>query len=189
MNFLKKNLTNILFFGFIILLFTPIGLPIRAVLIKGVSFITTRALSIELDKSDIKKIDSYNWALINTAGETVDFNSFKNKVVLVNYWATWCPPCIAEMPSFQKLYDDYKDKVVFLFIANDEQNKVEKFIENKKYTIPIYYQKSLGPEEMQSNLLPTTFIINKNGEIVVKKTGAVDWNSGKVRALLDKLNQ
>lgn len=187
MSFIKKNIYNILFFAFFIFLFTPYGLPVRAIMIKGVSFITTRVLSLELDKADVNKIKSYNWTLIDLKGEKINFSSFKNKVVVVNYWATWCPPCVAEMPSFQKLYNDYSEKVVFLFIANDEQARVEKFIENKKYTIPVYYQASRGLEEMQSNSLPTTYVINKNGEIVVDKTGAVDWNSGKVRSLLDNL--
>ncbi len=189
MNFIKKNLYNILFFVFIIFLFTPLGLPVRATLIKGVSFVTTRVLSLELDKQEVIKLKSYSWTLIDSQGKKIDFQSFKNKVVLVNYWATWCPPCIAEMPSFQKLYDDYSDKVVFLFIANDDQERVEKFIKNKEYTIPVYYQASRGPEEMQSNSLPTTFIINKKGEIVVNKTGAVDWNSDKVRDLLNELSK
>ena len=187
MSFIKKNIYNILFFAFFIFLFTPFGLPVRAIMIKGVSFVTTRVLSLELDKADVIKIKSYNWTLIDLKGEKINFSSFKNKVVVVNYWATWCPPCVAEMPSFQKLYNDYSEKVVFLFVANDEQTRVEKFIENKKYTIPVYYQASRGPEEMQSNSLPTTYVINKNGEIVVDKTGAVDWNSGKVRSLLDNL--
>jgi thiol-disulfide isomerase/thioredoxin len=189
MNFIKKNLFNIIFLAFIIFLFTPFGLPVRATLIKGVSYVTTGVFNLELDKSDVIRLNSYDWTLVDVEGKKIDFNSFKNRLVVVNYWATWCPPCVAEMPSFQNLYDAYKDKVVFLFVANDEQRRVEKFIENKKYTIPVYYQVTQSPKEMQSNSLPTTFIINKNGEIVVNKTGAVNWNSNKVRNLLDNLSQ
>ncbi|MCK4562835.1 MAG: TlpA family protein disulfide reductase, partial [Flavobacteriaceae bacterium] len=108
MEFIKKNLSNILFFGFIIFLFTPYGLPVRATLIKGVSFVTTRVFSMEIDKDERIKLSTYDWQLADAQGNKVDFNTFKNKVIVVNFWATWCPPCIAEMPAFEKLYQDYK---------------------------------------------------------------------------------
>ena len=187
MKFLKKHLSNILFFGFVILLFTPYGLPIRTTLIKGMSLVTTQIFSIGLDKEDVKSLSSYKWKLVNSKDEIVDFESLRGKVVVVNFWATWCPPCIAEMPSFQKLYDVYNKEVVFLFVANDEVNKVAKFLSKHEYTIPAYFETSNRPVEMQSNSLPTTYIISKNGEIVVDKTGAVDWNSNKVKNLLDEL--
>lgn len=189
MKFLKKNLSNILFVGFIVFLFTPHGLPVRATLIKGVSYVTTRVFNMEIEKNDRVKINDNNWQLVDFNGNRLNFKDFESKIILVNYWATWCPPCVAEMPSFQNLYDDYKDKIVFLFIANDEKSRVEKFIENKNYHIPVYFKITEGPAEMQSNSLPTTYIINKEGEIVVNKTGAADWSSGKVRDLLDELIQ
>jgi len=187
MKFIKKHWSNIIFFGFIILLFTPYGMPIRTTLIKGMSLVTTQIFNIGIDKEDVKTLTSYNWKLANSEGDIVSFESFKGKVIIVNFWATWCPPCIAEMPSFQKLYDAYKEDVVFLFVANDEEKKVTKFLNKNKYTIPIYFEASNRPAEMQSNSLPTTYIINRNGEIVVDKTGAVDWNSNKVKDLLDEL--
>jgi thiol-disulfide isomerase/thioredoxin len=187
MDFIKKNLSNILFFGFIIFLFTPYGLPVRATLIKGVSFVTTRVLNMEIDKDEQKQLQTYNWELSGLKGETVDFNEFKGQVVLVNFWATWCPPCIAEMPSYQDLYNDYKDKMVFVFVANDDPKKVKKFIADKGYQLPVFLQITKAPDELLSNSLPTTFIIDKTGKIVVDKTGAADWNSGKVKKMLDKL--
>ena len=189
MKFIKKHLSNILFFGFILLLFTPVGLPIRTTLIKGVSLITTQISSIEMDKEDVRKIDSFRWKLVKDDGSIVNLESLDGKVIVVNFWATWCPPCIAEMPSFQKLYDSYKDDVVFLFVANDKENKVAAFLNKNEYTFPVYFEASRRPAEMESNSLPTTYIINKNKEIVVDKTGAVDWNSKKVKDLLDDLIQ
>ena len=189
MKFIKKHLSNIIFFGFILFLFTPYGLPVRTTLIKGMSLVTTQIFSVELDKEDMKTLSSYNWKLVNTDREFINFESLKGKVIVVNFWATWCPPCIAEMPSFEKLYEAYKEDVVFLFVTNDEENKVIKFLDKNEYTIPVYFEASNRPVEMQSNSLPTTYIINRNGEIVVDKTGAVDWNSKKVKDLLDELLQ
>jgi len=187
MNFIKKNISNILFFGFIIFLFTPYGLPVRATLIKGVSFVTTRVFNMEIDKDERVKLSTYNWQLKDLEGNNINFSAFKNQVVVVNFWATWCPPCIAEMPAFEKLYQDYKEDVVFLFVANDDPKKVEKFIADRAYTHPVYFQLTEAPKDLLSNSLPTTYILNKDGEIVVNKTGAADWNSGKVRDLLNTL--
>lgn len=187
MEFLKKNLSNILFFAFIGFLFTPYGLPLRASLIKGVSFVTTRVFNMEIDKSERVKLNSYDWKLMDIDSNEITFNQFKGKVIFVNFWATWCPPCIAEMPSLEDLYKDYKNDVVFLFVANDDPKKVTKFIADKSYSHPVYYQLTEVPKELLSTLLPTTYIINKQGEIVVNKTGAADWDSGKVRDMLDKL--
>lgn len=187
MEFLKKNLSNIIFIAFIIFLFTPFGLPVRATLIKGVSFVTTRIFNMEIDKTDRVVLNSYDWKLMDFDGNESIFDQYKGKVVVVNFWATWCPPCIAEMPAFEKLYQDYKNDVVFIFVANDDPKKVKKFIADKDYSLPVYYQLTEAPKELLSNSLPTTYIINKQSEIVVDKTGAADWNSGKVREMLDAL--
>lgn len=189
MNFLRKNLSNILFIGFILFLFTPYGLPIRTTLIKGVSLISTRIFSLEVDKEEQLKVENFNWRLKTLEGEDLNLSAFEDNIILVNFWATWCPPCIAEMPSFQDLYDTYGDKVVFLFVANDDPDKVSKFLRDGGYRLPVYFQASQAPKEMDSNSLPTTYIIDRNKNIIVEKVGAADWNSSKVRRLLDKLLQ
>ena len=166
-------------------MFTPYGLPVRATLIKAVSFVTTRVFSLEIDKEDQIHVKDFNWTLQDRDGKMINMASFKGQVIVVNLWATWCPPCVAEMPSFQKLYDDYGDKVVFLFVANDEPEKVERFLAKNGYELPVFFQISMAPEEMNSNALPTTYMIDSEGNIVASKTGAADWDSGKVRSLLD----
>lgn len=187
MNFIKKNLSNIIFIGFIIFLFTPYGLPVRATLIKGVSLVTTRVFSMEIAKDEQLVIEDYNWQLRGLDGEKINFSDFKGQIIVVNFWATWCPPCVAEMPSFQKLYNAYGDKVVFLFVANDEPDRVRDFIADNNYELPVYYQETKVPDQMNSNSLPTTYIVDTADHIVASKVGAADWNSNKVRKLLDKL--
>ncbi|MGB5321044.1 TlpA family protein disulfide reductase [Lutimonas sp.] len=185
MKFIRKHLSNILFFGFIIFMFTPYGLPVRATLIKAVSFVTTRVFSMEIDKEDQVYLNDFNWQLQDRKGQEVNLKTFKGQVIVVNLWATWCPPCVAEMPSFQKLYNDYGDKVIFLFIANDDPDKVDRFLAKNGYELPVFFQTSSAPEAMSSNALPTTYIINSKGSIVASKIGAADWNSNRVRSLLD----
>jgi len=186
MGFIKKHWSNILFFGLIIYMFTPYGMPLRALLIKGVSFITTKVESLEIDKEKQQELKNYDWQLVEMNGNIVNFSEFKGQVVLINTWATWCPPCIAEMPSFQKLYNKYKGKVNFLFIANDKPEKVKGFLQKNDLNIPVYFNVSNMPVVLQSSSIPTTFIIDKKGKIVVKKIGAADWNSGQVFRILNK---
>jgi len=187
MNFIKKHWSNLLFFGLIIFMLTPAGMPLRALLIKGVSYITSRVETLEIDADKQQTLQDYNWELADLNGKSLDFNTLKGKSILVNNWATWCPPCVAEMPSLQKLYDAYGDKVVFLFVAHDKPEKVKVFLQKNDMHIPVYFMRTNIPQLMESSTIPTTFIINKEGKIVVKKTGAADWNSGQVRKILNKL--
>ncbi len=185
--FLKKHWGNILFFGLIIFMLTPAGLPLRALLIKGVSYVTSRVENLEIDKDEQLKLDNFQWQLVSNDGQSVNLAGYKGKVILINNWATWCPPCVAEMPSLVRLYPKYKNKVVFLFVAQDKPDKVNLFLKKNGWHIPVYFMQSNPPVMLQSGSIPTTFIIDKEGYIVVKKTGAADWDSGQVHRILDKL--
>jgi len=91
------------------------------------------------------------------------------------------------MPGMQDLYNQYGDRVTFLFVAHDEPERVRDFIEKNGYTFPVYFEMNSAPEELGSNSLPTTYVIDSKGRIAVEKVGAADWNSKKVRNLLDDL--
>lgn len=189
MDFIKKNLSNILFFLFIIFLFTSYGLPVRAFFIKQVAFVTTRLIPVEADIDERVALSTYNWDLKGLNGEKINLADYKNKVVVINIWATWCPPCIAEMPSFQKLYNEFKgnNEVVFLFVANDDSVKVKKFLAKNGYNLPVYFSVSSAPAELSSGSLPTTYILNREGNIVVNKIGAADWSNPNIKEFINSL--
>ena len=132
-------------------------------------------------------LDDYHWKLIDNGGCEYNFKETKDKVVFLNLWATWCPPCIAEMPKMQLIYNDYKDQVVFLFVSYEDAKKVQKFLDKKGYQLPNFQPVSDIPQKLFSSSIPATYIINKKGEIVVDKKGAANWNSDFVRGLLDSL--
>lgn len=140
-------------------------------------------------EGDRASIANYEWALEKNNRDRAEFSEYEGKVVLVNFWATWCPPCIAEMPSFQLLYEDYKDQIEFLFVSSEDHETVRGFLNRKKYTLPAYRPLSEAPEPLNGNTLPTTFLLDKNGEIVIDKVGAADWNSENVRNTIDRLLQ
>lgn len=131
--------------------------------------------------------EAYSWQLQNADGITFTMNDFKDKVVLINLWATWCPPCIAEMPDLQNLYNDYSDKMEFLFVSNEQMDIVQEFMRDKEFTLPAYSPLTAYPAELETNSIPATFIINKDGEIVVSKSGVAKWNSKRMRNVLDIL--
>jgi len=179
----KKQWTNVaLIIGIILFLFTPIGFYTRVFLARIFAPSAT-VLKTELQM----KVENYDWQLVDGHGNDFNFEEAAGKVVLINFWATWCPPCVAEMPGFQTLYDDYKDKVVFMFVAQDKVEKVSAFIEKKGYTLPVFYSKSDAPSVLTSKTIPTTYVINKEGKIIIAETGVADWNSDKTRKLLDEL--
>ncbi len=132
-------------------------------------------------------LQDYNWDLMQLNGDVANFSQSKGKIIIVNFWATWCPPCVAEMPSFQKLYDDYGSQVDFYFITSEKPEKVEKFMQRNKYALPIFLQTAEAPKQLESSVLPTTYLISKSGEIIIDEEGAANWNSDKMRALLDTL--
>ena len=180
----KLNTSNIIFLIVILLLIIPqTRQPIQVFLHKGLALIGPS--TVAEDKRE--QVAHYNWELISDTGDVYNFNEAQGKVVLINFWATWCPPCIAEMPSFQKLYDDYGKKASFFFVTTEKPDRVERFLGKHGYTFPVFLQQYEAPELLQSTVLPTTYVISKSGRIVIEETGVADWNGSKVRNLLDQL--
>ena len=183
MEFLKKNWSNILFIVFIILLLVPqTRKPIQVGLNRMISFSPSK-----IAEDERVTLENYNWNLIDLNGEPVNFKSSIGKVAVVNLWATWCPPCIAEMPSFQKLYDQYGDRVNFYFVSTEEATKLQQFLDKKHYRLPVYQPLDMAPQKLQSRSLPTTIVISRKGKIVVNKEGSANWNDSGFKELLDQL--
>ncbi|WP_299527731.1 TlpA disulfide reductase family protein [uncultured Lutibacter sp.] len=178
--FSKKVLSNLLFLIAIGLLLYP---PTREWGMRQIAF----APSVE-NTENAETLNSYNWDLKGLNVESVNFKEFENKVIFINFWATWCPPCRAEMPMIQKLYNDYKDKVAFVFVTNEDWNTVQPYFDKNEYDLPVYNSLSSPPKNFtETNSIPASYLIDKNGTILISKVGAADWNSNKVRKLLDDL--
>ncbi|MGB7784717.1 MAG: TlpA disulfide reductase family protein [Salinimicrobium sp.] len=183
MKFLKKNWSNILLILFLLLMFIPqTRKPVQIALNRLISFSPS-----EISEANREDLEDYNWQLFRLDGQQINFRQSKGEVAVINLWATWCPPCIAEMPSFQELHADYGQKVDFYFISSEEPEAIKSFLQKKELNIPVYLPLSAGPEQMQSNTLPTTYVISREGKIVVKKTGSANWNAKSFRSTLDGL--
>ena len=117
-------------------------------------------------------------------GKTVSLANLKGKVVVMNFWATWCPPCIKELPSLQKLSTELANEKDIVFMAIEVDQDIEKaaqFMAKNKYTLPLFTLDSQLPEELASNSIPVTVILAKNGDIVGKQVGMMDFGSEKLK--------
>ncbi len=184
-SFLYKNKGTLIAIAFVVLLFIPqTGMPIRAFFHKIFSFSPS-----EISENERETVTDYNWDLITLDSESANLSASKGKVVLINFWATWCPPCVAEMPSLQNLYNEYGDQVDFYFVSAEETAKLNGFMKQNEYDFPVYLQRFSEPLAIKTTSLPTTYVISKSGKIVMKKTGAAEWDSAAVKKTLDRLLQ
>ncbi len=129
-------------------------------------------------------------AFKNGAGETVKISELKGKVIFINFWASWCPPCRAEMPTIEKLYDQFKsnEDVVFLIVNADEDfSKAARYMQDHDYEMPVYVPAGNIPYVYLSGALPTTVMINKQGEMVFRHAGAADYSDPKMVEFVKKL--
>jgi thiol-disulfide isomerase/thioredoxin len=144
-----------------------------------------RVLSAE-KQGQLTDLD-YNWVLAWGKNDPYYFSNLRDKVVFLNFWATWCPPCVAEMPEIQSLYRKYGDRVAFVLVTSEKQEVVEAFMEKNRYMMPVLYMATEPPEPLSFRAYPTTFIISRDGAVVSKKTGAVNWDSRATHRILDEL--
>lgn len=115
--------------------------------------------------------------LFTLSGEKKYLKDFAGKIVMLNFWATWCPPCRSEMPSIENFYKKNGDvEVVAVSVDEDSPSQVESFIKENGYTFPIYYDTNQTlSKKFFIRSIPTTYIIDKNGQIYKKISGAFNW--------------
>jgi thiol-disulfide isomerase/thioredoxin len=178
---------DILFWILIILFLIP-G-PRKAILTtmnRVVLHIKAPRLINEEKQAQLSDMD-YNWVLAWGENEPYYFSTLRNKVIIVNFWATWCPPCVAEMPELQSLYQKYGDRVAFVLVSSEKPEVVEAFMEKNQYLMPVFYLATEPPASFAFRGYPTTFIVSRDGHIVSRKTGAANWDSKAMHKILDEL--
>ena len=115
--------------------------------------------------------------LVDMDGNAIDLAQYQGKTIFLNYWATWCKPCIAEMPDIDECAKILADEdFVFLAASDEKIDKISSFLQESNYSFTIVHSKR-SVFDMDIMALPTTMIINKEGEIVYNEVGARKWNS------------
>lgn len=124
--------------------------------------------------------------LLDKESKPVSLSDYKGKTVFLNFWATWCRPCIEEMPSIERARTKLRDQnIEFLFASNEDQERIQKFISKRKLNINSFRLENL--EELNIQSLPTTFIINSSGKLVFSETGFRNWDDSANIQILTKI--
>ena len=143
---------------------------------------------LEADKQTNAKAPDFT--LKDVQGSNVSLSSLKGKVVLLNFWASWCPPCKAEMPSMNTLYKEIRAKG-FEIVAVSTDNSlspIKEFLAKSRVDFTVLFdEKKAVSREYKVFSMPTTFLIDRKGFIVEKYYGEYDWTDPEVKKQINKL--
>lgn len=123
-------------------------------------------------------------------GAEKSLRDFEGDVIFMNIWATWCPPCIAEMPSIQSLYSQFRDddNISFVLVSMDDDfEKAQQFMEKREYDLPIYHYRAKVRGTYESTVIPTTYVISPDSRIVLEKRGFAKYDTEEFRSFLRDL--
>jgi thiol-disulfide isomerase/thioredoxin len=153
-------------------------------------------------KIDIEKINprqtsniAPNFSFKSLDNKKYELKNFKGKLVIIHFWASWCAPCVVELPSLIKLGRDYPNDIVILAFSNDNDSESAlRFL--KKQMIKLHdtniiwswdKNKAITYDIFQTIMLPETIILDRNLNMVKKYVGDTKWNSAEIRAELDQI--
>jgi thiol-disulfide isomerase/thioredoxin len=142
-----------------------------------------------LEDSGIDRPAEYGWTLADLKEQPVRFTRFQGKTVFLNIWATWCGPCVAEMPSIARLAANPRLKgkdIEFVCVSvDDSAAAVKSFLSKKDWPMTVLHASSLPPV-FSTDGIPATFVISPSGRIVAAEVGSSNWDSPDVVAFLEK---
>lgn len=192
---LRKNWSTVFFVGIFILLLVSPGA--KAWLMRQI--ISTSLLNPKIEKKSVGKpleetpSVSESFRVKDENGKIINVSELKGKVVFINFWASWCPPCRAEFPSIQRFYEKYgrNSELIFLTINMDEDLKAgRKYFGEEEFTVPFLIPDGSVSKEYFSGSLPTTVVLDKTGKIRMKHDGMADYSKdsfyGQINQLLEE---
>ena len=146
--------------------------------------------NIDEQKSDKTDQPNLDFDFEREDGLSKNTSELRGKVLFINFWASWCPPCRAEFPSIEKLYSKFKGNpdILFLTINEDEDLSAAKsYINQEKLTLPFYKTMKAVPKEIYNGTLPTTIVMDKNGKIRYRHEGFANYASEKFIQQVEEL--
>ncbi|MDR9417609.1 TlpA family protein disulfide reductase [Gracilimonas sp.] len=131
----------------------------------------------------------YNMTMIDSTGKRISLSEFQGKTIFINFWATWCPPCIAEMPNIQSLYDEIdNENIVFVMASLDQESqKAWDFVQRKEFSFPVYSVAS-KPRIYDTSVVPSTYVISPAGDIVMKHQGMAKYNTDEFKDFILRIS-
>jgi len=132
-------------------------------------------------------VNFFEWSLIGPTGKTKNIYIDQGNTMIIHFWDAKDYKSVEELETFQKLYDDYKTKAQFYFVTNNSQPEVRAFIERNQYSFPVFFSLSPLPKPLENKIIPSTYVLNKKGRIIVDSKVSANWNSDNFRKVLDEL--
>jgi peroxiredoxin len=130
----------------------------------------------------------YDWTFKTLDGELLKLGRFRGKVIVLNFWATWCGPCAEEIPWLQSLYRQVRGHgVAVLPVAVDSTEHVRRFAREQEPQMPVYVRVERLPEDLRSPVMPRTYIIAPDGRVVFRQEGVARWDAPSVVRFLREL--
>ena len=130
----------------------------------------------------------YDWSLRTLNGKPVELEAYRGKVLFINLWASWCAPCIAEMAGIERLRNSLRgSEIEFLVVSPEDPEPVERFLKRYNYDLPIFLEIDPMPDAFGLQALPTTFVIDRDGIIMLRHRGAAEWDQDAIRTFLRSL--
>ncbi|NGM62817.1 TlpA family protein disulfide reductase [Sphingobacterium sp. SGG-5] len=186
--YLRKNGTSILIgLALIVILVSPDAKSWALRQLMNTGFFNAK---IETNNLKTDRLSTVAFDFVDSEGNIRNTVSLRGKVVFINFWASWCPPCRAEFPSIEKLYGKFKDHPDIFFLMINEDNDMaiaHRYLQKEKYTVPLYQTKGKVPSEIYTGVLPTTVVLDKGGTVRYHHTGFANYGSEKFMKQINEL--
>ena len=142
------------------------------------------------DRLELHGAADESWVLTSLDGSELSFGELRGKTVFLNLWATWCGPCVMEMPAIESLYESVREdrNVALVLVSEEDPETVDAFARQQGWDLPLYVA-TTRPEVFRSRGVPATFVIDPEGAVVYRHIGAADWDSDGCRAFLSELSR
>ncbi len=188
--FTSKNILNVVYIGVILLLlFNPWAKATLIRVLMTVGFFQPNVSMVQKASFDTSLPDV---TFLYETGKALKLSDLRGKVVFINFWATWCPPCLAEMPSINQLYEQFKNDTTIVFITVDVDGRLAKsssFLRQHEWHLPLYQDTGNLPPVLSGNAIPLTVIFNRKGRLVYRHEGVANYSSNKMLEFIRALRR
>jgi thiol-disulfide isomerase/thioredoxin len=163
-----------------------------AVVALGVAFVFTTNLKAPEGEAGIPKLSAgKNLAVFSRDGKSVDLSRLKGRIVVVHFWATWCPPCVDELPELDRFWRRYRNNpaIALYSVSVDESWEViDTFRKQHPFDLPLFRDpQSKTAHKFGTTKFPETYIADRSGKVLYHLSNAIDWDSAQVSDNIDAL--
>jgi len=129
--------------------------------------------------------------IFDRAGQRIDLSKEKGRLVIVHFWATWCPPCVEEIPALSKFWDQYRDRSdvkLYAISVNKDWKTIDEFLSKNPNHLPIYQDPNASTAtRFGTTQYPETYIVNRAGRVLYRIQGGVEWANAEIKQRIDQL--